>query len=148
MMRSKEGFPQLNTKQPDGFKPNGQPYRAFIVEDKDFHRKQIEQILESEGYDVVDTATNGREALDKLGVLEKPVDFITTSLDMPVIDGYALLHELNQKKDRPIIIFISEDTSKGVMKDLISMGIADFILKPLNRRTILERISIAIKKQK
>lgn len=38
------------------------------------------------------------------------------------------------------MVFISEDTTKGVMQDLISMGIADFILKPINRRVVLERL--------
>lgn len=145
-MRSKADFPSLNTKQPDGLRPGGKPYRVIVVEDKDFQKLQIAQILESESYNVVGTASNGQEALKLLDSFDKKVDLITTNLDMPVLDGYALMYELNQRQARPLVVFISEETTKGVMKDLIDMGISDFILKPVNRRILLERIKKAIVK--
>jgi two-component system chemotaxis response regulator CheY len=148
-MKSKSDFPNLNVKNPDGIGPDGRPYRVMVVDDKEFQRKQIAQILESEKYTIVATASNGREALDKYDKLKGKVDIITTDLDMPVLDGYALVYELNQRNQHPKVVFISEDTTKGVMQDLISMGIADFILKPVNRRILLERIkAIASKIQR
>jgi len=116
----------------------------MVVEDKDFQRLQISQILESEGYEVVASVGNGREALAALDRLEWKVDLVTTDLDMPVLDGYALMCEINQGPKKPLVVFVSEDTTKGVMQDLIEMGIADFILKPLNRRIFLERVKRVI----
>ena len=147
-MKSKSDFPNLNLKRAEGIGPNGKPYRVMVVDDKQIQRKQIKQIFESESYDVVETAANGREALEKFDKLKGKLDFVTTTLDMPELDGYALIYELKQKPKTPMIIFISEDTSKGVMQDLISMGIADFILKPINRRVILQRVKAAISKIK
>jgi len=146
-MKGKGGFPTLNQKRPDGIKPSGLPYKVMVVEDKEFIRKQIVQILESEGYEVVATASNGQEALAKFEKIDGRLDVMTTNLDMPILDGYALVYEMSQKTNRPLIIFISEDTTKGVMKDLISMGIGDFILKPINRRVLLERIRASIMKK-
>lgn len=146
-MKSQESFPNLNVKKPDGIRPNGRPYRVMVVEDKEFQRKQIAQILESEGYEIVATAGNGQEALRKFEKLETPVDVLTTNLDMPILDGYALMFELNQKQNRPVVVFISDDTTKGVMQDLIGMGIGDFILKPINRRVLLERIKAVVNKR-
>lgn len=143
-MATRGDFPNLNTKIPDGIKPNGSSYKVMVVDSKDFHRKQIVQILESEKYQVMDSATNGREALDKLEKLKGKVDLITTELDMPVVDGYSMLYELKEKGNMPLVVFISDDTTKGVMQDLISMGARDFILKPLNRRVILERVKNVI----
>ncbi len=143
-MKSKSDFPSLNQKPPAGFKSNGKPYKVMVVEDKEFQRKQIAQILESEGYAIVAQASNGREAIQKFDALDGGIDLITTNLDMPVLDGYALVFELKEKKKKPLIVFISEDTTKGVMQDLISMGIGDFILKPIDRRTILDRIKNAV----
>ena len=80
------------------------------------------------------------EALEKVEKHKGKIDLITTELDMPIIDGYAMLYELKQKGNMPLVVFISEDTTKGVMQDLISMGAKDFILKPVNRRLILERV--------
>jgi PleD family two-component response regulator len=135
-----ESFPNLNTKMPDGLRPGGKPYRVIVVEDKEFQRKQIAQILESEKYEVVAAVGNGKEALNVIDRLDKPADLLTTNLDMPVLDGYALVFELKQREKRPVVVFISEETTKGVMQDLISMGIGDYILKPINRRVVLERI--------
>jgi PleD family two-component response regulator len=140
MSPKEESFPNLNTKTPDGLRPGGKPYRVIVVEDKEFQRKQLAQILESEKYEVVAAVGNGKEALNVIDRLDKPVDLLTTNLDMPVLDGYALVFELKQREKRPVVIFISEETTKGVMQDLISMGIGDFILKPINRRVVLERI--------
>ena len=139
-MKTRADFPNLNTKMPDGLRPNGTSYKVMVVDGKEFHRKQIVQILESEKYIIVETASNGKEALDKLASVKMKPDLITTELDMPVLDGYAMLYELKQKGNMPLVVFIAEDTTKGVMQDLIAMGAKDFILKPVNRRLILERI--------
>lgn len=148
-MKSKSDFPNLNVKNPDGIGPDGRPYKIMVVDDKEFQRKQIAQILESEKYNIVATASNGKEALEKYEALNGKVDIITTDLNMPVLDGYTLVCELNQRSVKSKIVFISEDTTKGVMQDLISMGISDYILKPVNRRILLERIkAIAGKIQK
>ncbi len=145
-MTAKADFPNLNTKEPDGIKPNGSSYKILVVDSRDFHKKQIAQIFESERYQVVDTASNGKEALEKVEKHKGKIDLITTELDMPIIDGYSMLFELKEKGDMPLVVFISEDTTKGVMQDLISMGAKDFILKPINRRLILERVKNVLNK--
>jgi two-component system, chemotaxis family, chemotaxis protein CheY len=145
-MKSKADFPALNTKQPGGLKPSGKPYRVMVVEDKEFQRKQIVQILESERYEIVATAQNGREALEKFDKISGSIDLVTTDLDMPVLDGYAMLFELKNRPRKPLVVFISEETTKGVMQDLITLGIGDFILKPVNRKTILDRVKAALAK--
>ena len=146
-MKNKGEFPNLNTKMPDGLMPSGMSYKVMVVDGKEFHRKQIVQILESERYTIVDTAVNGKEALEKIAKLKVKLDLITTELDMPVLDGYAMLYELKQKGNMPAVVFIAEDTTKGVMQDLIGMGAKDFILKPVNRRIILERIKNVLSKR-
>jgi two-component system, chemotaxis family, chemotaxis protein CheY len=144
-----DDFPNLNTKKPAGIKENGQPYNVIVVEDKSFQKQQIVQILESEGYKIIATASDGKEALTKYHkVIEQQieVDLLTTTLDMPVLDGYALVYEFNQLTKRPKILFISDETTKGVMEDLIQMKISGFLLKPINRRAILDRIKIILSK--
>ncbi len=139
-MKSRHDFPSLNVKRPDGIKPDGRPYKVMVVEDKDFHRKLIVQILESENYQIIATAENGKQALKEYDSHEKELDLITTDLDMPDVDGYAFLYELSLQKPQAKIVFISDDTSKGVIQDLIDMGASDFILKPIQREMLLNRI--------
>jgi PleD family two-component response regulator len=139
-MRYKADFPNLNTKTPDGIAPGGRHYKVIVVDSREFNRKQIAQILESEEYDIVATASNGKEALVHYDRLNGKVDLITTELDMTVLDGYALAYELKERGNTSPIVFISDETTKGVMQDLITMGVKDYILKPVNRRILLERV--------
>ena len=144
-MKSKHDFPSLNSKQADGIRPNGIPYKVLIVEDQEFQRKQIRQILESEKYEIIADVANGRDALKVIEKLNGKIDLITTDLDMPILDGYALLFELKNNLKFPIkVVFISDETTKGVVGDLVKMGALDFILKPLQRQRLLERIKLAV----
>jgi len=145
-MKSRYDFPDLNAKTPDGIKPGGKPYRVLVVDSKDFQRKQLVQMLESERYKVVAQAGNGQEGLDLYEEHKKDLDLITTALDMPILDGYAFLYELMKKNAKVKIAFISEDTTKGVIEDLLKMGASDFILKPIERVRILDRIKLVLKK--
>jgi two-component system, chemotaxis family, chemotaxis protein CheY len=147
-MKGRGEFPSLNTKLPDGLKPGGRPYKLMVVENKDFIRKQLVQIFESESYTVVATATNGQEAIDKMAKIEGKIDLITTTLDMPLMDGYAFMHELSKKPNRPLVVFVSDETTKGVMADLIRLGVSDFILKPIDRKTVLYRIKTILQKHR
>lgn len=146
-MKSSHDFPSINPKNPDGLKPSGRPYSILVVEDKDFHRKQIIQILESEGYKIIAAVGNGQEAFKFYQNHKNDVDLITCDLDMPIMDGYALLYELNQAGLKPRLVFISDETTKGVVEDLLKMGATDFILKPIQRGRILERVKLALQKK-
>lgn len=139
-MKYKADFPNLNTKTPDGIAPGGRHYKVMVVDSREFSRKQIVQILESEEYDIVATASNGKEALAHYDRLNGKMDLITTELDMPVLDGYALTYELKERGNSSPVVFVSDETTKGVMQDLILMGVKDYILKPVNRRILLERV--------
>jgi two-component system chemotaxis response regulator CheY len=141
-VKSKHDFPSLNSKRPDGIKPDGSAYKVVVVEPNEFQRKQIIQILESESYEVIADAKNGQEGIDIIKRLGNEIDIITTDLDMPQIDGYALLFQINDLNIKAKVVFISKETTKGVLQDLLKMGAADFILKPYQRLKILERMKL------
>jgi two-component system, chemotaxis family, chemotaxis protein CheY len=147
-MKSRHDFPSMNEKHAEGVKPTGLPYKIMVVEDQDFQRKQIVQILESERYDVIASAQNGQEALKYFDKIGDKLDLIITDLDMPIIDGYALLFELKKNRNSKVrVVFISEDTTKGVLQDILQMGALDFILKPVQRLKLLERVKAALVRQ-
>ena len=147
-MRSKHDFPSVNTKNPDGIKPNGIPYKVVVIEPHEFLRKQIIQILESEGYEILASGKDGQDGVDIMERIGSEVDIITTDLDMPRLDGYAFLYNVKEKNYKAKVVFISNDTTKGVLKDLLTMGASDFILKPVKRIRLLERMKMLTDKIK
>ena len=64
-MKTKQDFPSINERPPEGLKDDGSKVRVLIVDDSMFVAKQLGQILTSEGYEVVATAADGQEGVDK-----------------------------------------------------------------------------------
>ncbi len=67
--------------------------KILIAEDDENSRHLLEDVLFSEGYDVV-SFDNGLKALSYLQV--EPVDLIVSDILMPELDGYGLCRALKQ----------------------------------------------------
>ncbi|RHX86624.1 response regulator [Leptospira stimsonii] len=128
-----------------GVAPNGRPYQVLIAENSRFQAKQLAQILESEGYQVIGFAENGKE-LVKLYDEHRLVDLITLDLNLPVMDGFATFFEIKEKGVLPRIVLVSEENTPAVLKYLVDEGAMDYIPKPVKREKVLEKVNAAIKK--
>jgi two-component system response regulator MprA len=107
--------------------------RILVVDDDDAILGSLRGLLESEGYSV-ETAHDGREALDKLAQMEPP-QLILLDLKMPVMDGWQFLSE------RP------RDAASGMVPIVLlsglpfipnAPGLSDFLSKPINPSRLLD----------
>lgn len=67
---------------------------VLVVEDHDFQRETLVDMLEELGVQGVLQASDGRAALEIIREVERPFDLILTDIDMPVMDGMALIRQL------------------------------------------------------
>lgn len=133
-------MPDINKKRPDGLKLDGTPYNVLIADDSLFVVKLLRQFLTSEGYNVVDTAANGEEAVEKFQKYIDKIDLITLDITMPKMDGLTALQKiLNIKKD-VCVIMVSAIGREDLVKKALTLGAKNFIVKPLNREKVLMRI--------
>lgn len=103
--------------------------RILIVDDSSFMRTAISSMLRgNEGIEVVGTATNGKEGVEKARLL-KP-DLITMDIEMPVMNGLDALKEIMATNPTPVIM-VSTLTTEGAQAtvEALSLGAADFIPK-------------------
>jgi len=87
------------------------PRSALVVDDEEFARKILAQILEKEGWNVIQ-AENGLIALEQIA--KRRPDLILLDLMMPKMNGYQFVTELHkQEKWRsiPIIVVTARDVS-------------------------------------
>jgi len=91
---SKQDFPTINERAPQGIKADGTPYKVLLVDDSVFVTKQISQILGSEGYEIVGTAGDGFEGVQKYKELCPNVDLVTMDITMPKMDGITALEQI------------------------------------------------------
>jgi len=138
-MKTKEDFPEINTRRPDGIKPEGTPYRVLIVDDSMFVAKQLNQILTSEGYQVVATAGDGLEGYEKYKELFPNLDVVTMDITMPKMDGLTALQKIMEFDKNARVIMISALGKQDLVKQALVAGAKNYIVKPLDRKKVLER---------
>lgn len=130
---------------PDGVKPDGSRYKVMVVDDSVFVTKQLQQILVSEAYEVVATAENGEVALEKYKSLYPEIDLVTMDITMPKMDGIEALRRLVEFDKNAKIIMISAIGKQDLVKEALILGAKNYIVKPLNRNKVLERIKLVLK---
>jgi len=144
-MRTKGDFPNLNNKDPEGLRPDGGAYRVLIVDDSMFIAKQLGQILTSAGFDVVATASNGEEGLEKYKELHPNVDLVTMDITMPKMDGVTALEKIIEFDKDAAVIMISALGKNDLVKRSLMAGAKNYIIKPLDRAKVLERVVLALR---
>jgi two-component system chemotaxis sensor kinase CheA len=131
------GAPALKTTGPA---PEKRTPAILVVDDSITTRTLEKSILEAHGYRV-QVAVDGAEALDRLRA--GGVDLVVADIQMPRVDGFALLEEM--KRDRrlsqiPVILVTSmerrEDQERG-----LALGADAYIVKrKFDQRELLEAV--------
>jgi two-component system, chemotaxis family, chemotaxis protein CheY len=143
-MIAKTDMPNINEKSAEGIKPEGVPYRVLVVDDSMFIAKQLGQILTSEGFELADTAADGAQGVEKYKALHP--DLVTMDITMPVMDGVSALEKILEFDKNANIIMVSALGKEDVVKKCLLMGAKSYIVKPLDRKKVLERISSVLKR--
>jgi EAL domain-containing protein (putative c-di-GMP-specific phosphodiesterase class I)/ActR/RegA family two-component response regulator len=81
--------------------------RFLVVEDHEFQRRVLVQMLQGLGATVVHAAEDGRAALHVLRDSDRPVDIVITDLSMPGMDGMELVRHLSESGARVSVILAS-----------------------------------------
>ncbi|MCW7463248.1 MULTISPECIES: response regulator [Leptospira] len=123
-----------------GIGPTGRPYQILIAENSKFQSKQLQQILESEGFKIIGIAETGKELLKMYKENRQQIDLVTIEIFLPEVDGYAAFWDMKEMGVLPRILFISEENTPSVIKALLENGAMDYIVKPIKREKILEKI--------
>lgn len=144
-MKTKMDFPSINEKAPEGVGPDGKPFRVMVVDDSMFVKKQISQILTSEGFEVIATAANGVEGLEKYKELYPNIDLVTMDITMPQMDGVTCLEKIIQFDKEAKIVMISALGKQDLVKKSLLLGAKNYIIKPLDRKKVLERVVSSLK---
>ncbi len=145
-MKATSDFPNLNQKPADGLKEDGTPFKVIIVDDSIFVKKQLTQILQSEQFDVIDTASDGEEAIEKYKEHYPNVDLVTMDITMPKMDGITALEKIIEFDKNAKVIMISALGKQELVKKALLLGAKNYIVKPLDRKKDLERIVMILKR--
>lgn len=114
--------------------------RVLIVDDAPFMRLLIRDAVQSAGFSVAGEAENGEEAIRKY--LELKPDVVTMDLVMPLVSGIEGLKAIIKHDPKAKVIVISALDQKVELKEAITAGAFDFIVKPFEA----DRVASAIRR--
>ncbi|ETR71221.1 MAG: Chemotaxis protein cheA [Candidatus Magnetoglobus multicellularis str. Araruama] len=114
----KTSYPTKNTQE-----------KTILVVDDSYSTREIERsILEVENYKVV-TASNGKEALEKLST--NPIDLVISDINMPIMNGLELVENIRKTSNfssMPVVVVSSEE-DPDIRKRFTRLGVASQIVK-------------------
>jgi two-component system chemotaxis response regulator CheY len=108
--------------------------RVLIVDDADFMRMMIKDILIKNGYEIA-----GAGALQKYKELAP--DLVTMDITMPEMDGVDTVKAIIDYDPDAKIIMVSAIGQQAIVIDAIQAGAKDFIVKPFLPERVLEAIT-------
>ena len=115
--------------------------KIFLAEDEVIVRETIKRMIpwEELGFELVGEAADGEMALPLL-IRQKP-DLLITDIKMPFMDGLTLAKLAKKELPELKIVILSGYDDFNYAKQAINIGVEDYLLKPITKNALIERIS-------
>ena len=121
--------------------------RLLIADDNKVNRLLMSRSVELQGHRST-LAENGRIALEKLRA--EAFDLLLLDIEMPEMDGFAVLEELKADpalRDIPVIVTSSLEGLENIVR-CIGLGAEDYLPKPVNAVLLKARIGASLEKKR
>jgi response regulator NasT len=113
--------------------------RVLIAEDEAIIRMDLREILEEEGYEVVEAA-DGEQAV-RLAREVHP-DLAILDIKMPVKDGLVAAQEISEERIAPVLI-LTAYSQRELVEQAAEAGAMGYLVKPFQKHDLLPAIEIA-----
>lgn len=119
--------------------------RVLLAEDNFINRKVMIKMLVGLGFESIDTALDGKEAVAKALLESNSYDLILMDINMPVQDGVSATRELRDKGLNTPIIAMTANALKGHADSYIAKGMTGYIAKPVDRNLLIKLLMACLK---
>lgn len=103
---------------------------VLVVDDNEYMRKRVGEVLTNAGFEVVGEGDDGIEAVTLFGAL-KP-DLVTLDLVMPNLDGIGAIRKIIDLDGYARIVVISSVGTDDKIDEAIGAGATEFVVKPFH----------------
>ena len=109
----------------------------LIVEDDRDLRELLEEIFEDEGF-AVESAANGKRALDVLSDEGRTIDLVVTDMQMPEIKGERVLQKVRERRgETPVIVITAFGTVEQAV-EMVRSGAFEYLTKPIQMNDLID----------
>ncbi len=107
----------------------------LAVDDSETMQNMVRQVLEMGGYSVI-IAVNGKDGLEKFK--SNNVQAIVTDVNMPVMNGLALIEEVRRINREVPILTLTTESEEQMKKRGADAGANGWIVKPFRPAQFLD----------
>ena len=121
--------------------------KFLIVDDSPTMRRIVFNTLKRLGYNDIEEAENGAEALERLKSVEG-VNFVVTDWNMPVMDGLALVQEIRgtPEYEKIPILMVTTRSVKDDIIEAMKAGVNNYVVKPFTPEVLKGKIDLILSK--
>jgi CheY-like chemotaxis protein len=116
----------------------------LIAEDDEINFYYLNALLTRETGASILHAANGREAID-LFKANRDINLILMDIKMPEIDGFEATRQIKLIDKNVPVIAITAYAMSGDEERIVSAGCDGYLSKPINRKSLLEKVAEFIK---
>ena len=115
--------------------------KILVVDDMSTMRRIVKNILKQLGFNNLEEAENGQDALTKLKA--DNYGFVVSDWNMPVMSGIEFLEKLRQMPggDSPKVVFCTTENDMAHIQRAMTAGANEYIMKPFDADIIQSKFS-------
>jgi signal transduction histidine kinase/ligand-binding sensor domain-containing protein/DNA-binding response OmpR family regulator len=118
------------------------PLNILLAEDNAVNQKLAIRILNKLGYENIDLAQNGLEAIEKLR--DRFYEVILMDMQMPEMDGLEATKAIREQQGRqPIIIAMTANAMQGDRDLCLQVGMNEYLTKPIKLDALVDALQMA-----
>jgi CheY-like chemotaxis protein/anti-sigma regulatory factor (Ser/Thr protein kinase) len=123
-------------------------YKILVVEDEPHIRKIVSDVLGKVPEYLVNTASDGQDAMEKLEAESFKYNVLLTDMMMPRMSGYELICNVREKAPDIACVILTAHKNDSNVVSCLERGAFDYILKPVSVEKLLQTIRRAIERLK
>ena len=114
---------------------------VLMIDDNEYSVNKVKDYFSKhEVINLVLTAVNGKDGLEKILNYQDKYDLIIMDLIMPELDGIALLEEMKKRNIKKHVIILTSYKKEYTVKAVSEYNIDYYMLKPFNMESLEKRI--------
>ena len=115
--------------------------KILVVDDMSTMRRIVKNILKQHGFNNLEEAENGQEALTKLKA--DTYGFVVSDWNMPVMMGIDMLRAIraDEKLKKIPVLMVTAEAQKENLMEAVQAGVSNYVVKPFTAETMQEKIN-------
>jgi two-component system, sensor histidine kinase and response regulator len=122
--------------------------RVLVVDDNGTNRRILDEILRNWQIEpaLAENAAEAIIAVENASRSGRPFDLILTDANMPDVDGFTLVEQLNSRSDlnSPVLMMLTSSGRMGDLTRATELGIAAYLIKPIKQSELFDAIVDAL----